>query len=291
MDSFTETLPDDIPLLKEIIVGLKARIEGTEKNMSLLLEEIRLLRAGIFGRRSEKTLHDSGAQLLLFDELPEPEEEEDAIAVPAHTRRKSGRKPLPDHLSRIEVVHDISDTDKLCACGCEKSRIGEEEVSEQLDVIPAQMQVLRHIRPKYACRNCEGVEDNGPTVAIAPVPEQIIPKSMASPGLLAYILTAKFVDALPFYRQEKIFVRRGVELSRASMCTWAMKVAERCGPLLELFQQELFSGPLIQLDETTVQVLSEAGSLTHIQIIHVGVSWWRTIPSHHRVPISSHPGG
>ena len=86
--------------------------------------------------------------------MPEPAEEDEAeekIDVPAHARRKRGRKPLPEALPRVEVVHDIDDADKICACGCELTRIGE-EVSEQLDIIPAKMQVIRHIRPKYACK-------------------------------------------------------------------------------------------------------------------------------------------
>ncbi|HQP30394.1 MAG TPA: IS66 family transposase, partial [Deltaproteobacteria bacterium] len=90
-----------------------------------------------------------------------------------------------------------------------------------------------------------------------PVPEQIIPKSIATPGLLAYIITAKFVDALPFYRQEKQFERLGVELSRTSMSNWAIQVAGRCRPLLDLLRAEILSGPLINVDETTVQVLGE----------------------------------
>jgi transposase len=193
--------------------------------------------------------------------MPEPaqeDESEEKVHVPAHDRRKRGRKPLPEELPRVEVVHDIDDADKICACGCQLSRIGE-EVSEQLDIIPAKMQVIRHIRPKYACKNCEGVEDDGPTVRIAPVPPRIIPRSIATPGLLAHILTGKFVDHTPFYRQEKQFHRLGVEISRTSMCSWAMQTATVCQPLLNLLIDEVLSGFLIQADETTLQVLMEPG--------------------------------
>lgn len=264
MTSAHTTLPDDPQILKGIIAELIAR---HEKQVALLIEEIRLLRAQRFGRKSEKIVDSTTdiEQLPLFDEVPTPieqaeeaEEQEAEIIVPAHSRKKPGRKPLPENLPRVEVVHDLPAEAKICGCGCVKSRIGE-EVSEQLDVIPAKMQVIRHIRPKYACRRCEGVEDSGPTVAIAPPPAQMIPKSMATAGLLAYVLTAKFVDALPFYRQEKIFSRHGVELRRATMCCWAMQVAQRCEPILELFREEVLAGPLIQADETTVQVLVEPG--------------------------------
>ena len=137
-----------------------------------------------------------------------------------------------------------------------KSRIGE-ETSEQLDIIPAKIQVIRNIRPKYVCKNCEGVEADEPAVKIAPLPPQILPKSMATPGLLAHIFTAKFVDALPFYRQEGQFSRLGIELPRSTMCGWAIKVVDSCEPLLDLLNKEIRSGPLINIDETTVQVMKE----------------------------------
>jgi len=159
----------------------------------ILLEEIRHLRAQLFGRKSDKPLAGDGPQPLPLFDMPEPAvepEEVEEIQVPAHSRTKKGRKPLPAHLPRIERIHDIDPADKICDCGCELSRIGE-EVSEQLDIIPAKIQVIRHIRPKYACRNCQGVEDSGPTVKIAPVPPQLIPKSIATPGLIAHILTTK----------------------------------------------------------------------------------------------------
>ncbi len=165
---------------------------------------------------------------------------------------------MPESLPRVEVVHDIDEEEKVCGCGAALERIGE-EVSEKLDIIPAIIRVIRHIRPKYGCRSCEGLEDDGPTIKIAPVPPQIVPKGIASAGLLAHILTAKFADALPFYRQEKQFARLGVEIGRATMCNWAMKAAEACTPLLELLSQEIRSGPLINIDETTVQVLHEPG--------------------------------
>ncbi len=230
-----------------------------EEENELLREQIRQLFDKLFGRKSEK-LFGGSPQLLLFD-MPEPDPEtepEEQIEVVAHRKSKPGRKPLPQNLPRVEVVHDIAEEEKQCGCGAELSRIGE-EVSEKLDLIPAVIRVIRHIRPQYSCKSCEGVEDDGPAVRIAPVPPQIIPKGIASGGLLAHILTAKFEDALPFYRQEKQFARLGVELNRATMCNWAMKAAEACQPLLTLLHQDLLSGPLINIDETTVQVLAEPG--------------------------------
>jgi transposase len=112
---------------------------------------------------------------------------------------------------------------------------------------------------KYACRNCEGVESDGPTVSIAPVVPQIIPKSICTAGLLAHILVSKFADALPFYRQEKMFARLGVDLPRATMANWTIRAASRMRILIDFLEKEIRSGPLINIDETPVQVLKEPG--------------------------------
>jgi len=254
------TLPDNTDSLKRIIVDLQERYD---KETGLLLEQIRHLRDKLFGRKSDKVAAGTAVPLPLFD-MPEPEDEvlpaaeAEEIQVPAHTRKKCGRKALPENLPRVEVVHDLPAAEKVCRCGCELSRIGE-EVSEQLDIVPAKIRVIRNIRPKYACRQCEGLENDGPTVKIAPVPAQIIPKSMATAGLLAHVLTAKFVDALPFYRQEKQLERLGVELGRSTMCNWALKAVEACQPLLNLLREEVLAGRLVNVDETTVQVLKEPG--------------------------------
>jgi len=206
-------------------------------DIASLKEQIRSLQVKLFGRSSETKSALDDKQINLFDaseeELPIADDPDDEIEIQGHKRKKRGRKPLPDDLPRIDVEHDLTQEEKQCQCGCIKSRIGK-EISEQLDIIPAKMQVIRNIRYKYACKNCEGVEDEGPTVSIARMPDQIIPKSIATPGLLAHILTAKFADALPFYRQEKQFSRIGIELGRSTMCNWAMKVTEACDILISI---------------------------------------------------------
>lgn len=221
-----------------------------------LQEQVNSLQSRLFGRKSEKTPKDDG-QLSLFD-IPDPAlpilEAPETVTVGEHTRQKKGRKPLPANLPRVDVVHELSEEERQCSCGSLKERMGQ-EVSEQLDYIPAKVRVIRNIRYKYACKNCEGTGDDSPTVSIARMPDQIIPKSMATPGLLAHILTAKFADALPFYRQEKQFARIGVELPRSTMCSWGMKVADACDILAEMMKKETLAGPLIGIDETPLQVL------------------------------------
>jgi len=265
MNITAETLPENVQILQQMLLDSRILFENLQarydKETGILLEQISLLRQQLYGRKSEKLAADGGPQPLPLFDLPEPESIEpvaETVEVPAHVRKKCGRKPLSENLPRVEVIHDIPAEEKICGCGQELSRIGE-EVSEQLDIIPAKIQVIRNIRPKYACRHCEGLEDDGPTVKIAPAVPQVIPKSIASPGLLAHILTGKFVDALPFYRQEKQFFRLGVDLSRTSMSNWSMKAALACQPLLNLLQDEILAGFSINIDETTLQVLKEPG--------------------------------
>ncbi|CCK80229.1 IS66 family transposase [Desulfobacula toluolica] len=251
---------NDVEKLKEKIFSFAKDFSNKEQNykaeIKILNEQIKSLQDRLFGKKTEK-IHRDDDQIYLF-EIPEPEcsvsEEPEEITVPSHNRKKKGRKPLPENLPQVEVIHDLTEEEKLCGCGCIKSRCGQ-EISEQLEIIPAQMKVIKNIRYKYVCKNCEGVEDDGPTISIARMPEQMIPKSMATPGLLAHILTAKFADALPFYRQEKQFNRIGVELPRSTMCSWAMKVAQQCEILMEFMQTQILKSPVINIDETTVQVL------------------------------------
>ncbi len=253
----TATLPDDPAELKRLLIETQRRYE---REAELLREQIHLLYTRLFGKKSEKGVAEAGVmQLSLFD-MPEPEVEsvEEVVEVPEHTRAKRGRKPLPANLPRVEIVHDIPESDIVCSCGAELNRIGE-DISEKLDIIPAIIRVIRHIRPKYACKSCEGLEAEGTVVKIAPPPRQIISKGIATAGLLAHILTAKFCDALPFYRQERQFARLGAEIPRATMANWAMKAANACTPLLELLWREVHSGPLINIDETSLQILAEPG--------------------------------
>lgn len=259
------TLPDDPARLKEIITSLNAENARSQDKIRCLEEQIRLLRNELFGRKSEKRpVAPLGQQPCLFNETELFGNCLEKIAaqpvqttrVASHDRKKAGRKPLPADLPRIDVIHDIDASKKQCPCGCQLTRIGE-EVCEKLDIVPAKMRVIRHIRYKYACKGCQGVDSDGPSVIVAPAPVQLIPKSIATPGLLAHILTAKFEDALPFYRQTKQFQRLGIDLSRATMCNWAQQVAEKAAPLESLMMQIIREGPFVNIDETTLQVLEE----------------------------------
>lgn len=154
----------------------------------------------------------------------------------------------PDHLPIEEIVHDVLDSDKTCAYGHARHRIGE-EVSDQLKYIPAKLVIVRHIRPKYGCRACE----NG--ITVAPMPLLLLPKSIATPELVAQTILAKYEDHIPLYRQEKQWERLGIDLPRNSCCAWIMKVAECCEPLYKLLKEDILASAYIQADETPVLVL------------------------------------
>ena len=260
----TTILPVDLPGLQELVVYLRRENSLLSNRASVLEEELRLLRHRIFGRRSERMTPEEQKQSTLFDEAEltvaaeKTEQPQETVEVAAHKRAKPGRKPLPADLPREEVVHDIPEEQKRCICCGEKlARIGE-DTSEKLDIVPAQLKVIRHVRPKYACKNCEGLGDPHP-VKIAPLPPQIVEKGIVTPGLLAYVLVSKFCDAIPFYRQETLFRRIGVELSRSDFCNWAVQAGRAADPLMEIFLDEIRAGPVVQMDETHLQVMKERG--------------------------------
>jgi transposase len=253
-------LPGDFAALRDLALrqhtqlgAQSEKLDAQSHELQLLREYIRLLKQQRFGRSSET--HES-AQGLLFDEaevgaaeLPEPEPAE--IRVPAHTRKRGGRRPLPEWIERVEIIHDVADHKKRCETdGTPLERIGE-EISEQLEFIPAQLRVLSHVRPKYACPVCRT------GVRIAARPALPIPKSIASPTLLAHVTVAKYADALPLYRQEEMFRRMGIDLARASLATWMVKCGQLIEPLINLLSEDLLASGFVQCDETSQQVLKE----------------------------------
>jgi len=185
---------DQIASLQLQLASQQAALEAREARIRQLEEIIRTFQRKTFAGTSEQASAD---QLGLFNEAEEIEVPE--VAIKPHSRQRRGRPALPPELPREEVVYDLSESDKICPHDGEAlERIGE-ETSEQLDIIPAQVKVIRHVRLKYACPGCQQ------HVATASKPAQPLGKSMAAPGLLAYIATAKYVDALPLYRQTQQF--------------------------------------------------------------------------------------
>jgi transposase len=251
-------------------LGSRADIDQLIARINLLEQENRWLKQQLFGRSSER--HESPApanQGWLFNEaeaVSQADEPVATITIPAHSRKAPGRKAIADHLPRVDVIHDLAAAEKICPQdGTALECIGEER-SEQIEFIPAKVQVLRHIRLKYACPCCKG------HIALAGKPAQLLPKSNAAPSLLAHIACAKYVDGLPLNRQEKQFHRLGLDLPRATTANWMIKLGEVVIPIVNLLNDHLLEGPLIHCDETTVQVLRshKAPSSDHFMWVRAG---------------------
>lgn len=212
----------------------------------------------MFGRKSEQTVDPETRQLVLFNEadsvavpiVDKADEETEEVVAPV--KRRGKRKPLSADLPRIEVVHELPEHELTCACGCRKHTIGEETI-EQLEIVPMQIRVIKHIRKVYGCRGCE----TAPVTADKPA--QLIEKSMASPSVLAMLQTTKYVDGLPLYRFEKVLGRNGVDIPRQTLARWVIQCCEHFQPLLHLMRDRLLESPVIHCDETCVQVLKEPG--------------------------------
>jgi transposase len=266
-------LPSSVDALQEIVREQQRTIDHQTERLAFLEEWNRLLRSQRFGARSEKIPPEQGrlfneAELEAHADDSEPVEAE--VEVPAHTRRRRGRRPLPDFLPVEEHLHDLSEAEKVCGNDPEHRlvEIGR-ETADQLKFIPATVAIVRHIRPKYACPKCKD------GVRIAPMPKLPIPKSLATPSLLAHVATSKYVDGLPLYRQEKIFARLGVDLSRGTLASWMVKMGELVEALVERIRGEIRSGSFVQADETPFQVLKEPGkspqSQSYLWVLRGGV--------------------
>ncbi len=229
-----------------------ARLETENK---CLREQIQLLRSKHFGKSSEKL--DPTMQSQLFDEVDldelnpagEPEEEE---LIEINYNRRKAKKDRSKYIDTSGLPHerqvmDLADKDKTCACGCELKKIGE-DVREEIQCIPERFKVIEHVRPKYACPNCQ-------TVKAAPALMLPLPKSKASSSLLAEIITNKYAYQLPLYRQAKLFEINGLKISDNTLGYLVMKSAELLLPLSDALWAQLPKLKRLQVDETPVKVL------------------------------------
>ena len=223
-----------------------------------LTHEMAVLKRWKFAARSEQ-LH--GVQGSLLDEAIEADLEALAAELDALRPAKDTpppkdqpkRAPLPAHLPRVDVRHEPEVT--VCGCGCAMKRIGE-DVSEKLGYTPGVFQVERHIRGKWACAQCQ-------TLIQAPVPPQVIDKGLATAGLLAQVLVAKYADHQPLYRQEGIFGRAGVTIPRSTLAQWVGACGVHLQPLVDALRALLLERPVLHADETPVAMLAPGKGKTH----------------------------
>ncbi|MEG3694207.1 IS66 family transposase [Vibrio coralliirubri] len=251
-------LPDDVEQLKAMLLKLQEEnyelkktvdtqaeeVVELENKMQLLLEELNLSKSKRFSAKSEK------APKGTFNEA----EQQNALPKASPKHHKKGRKPLPVELDR--EVHQHTLNAPYCECCNEPLHPCGTEVSEELKIIPQKVSVVRHERTKYACRQCEKTQTSSKIVT-APRPANMIPKSIGSPEAFAAVVTAKYVDALPLYRQVEILKRSDIELSRGTLANWCVQLGSKVTVIVEAMKAHLLNEKLICADETTVQVLRE----------------------------------
>ena len=244
MPSPIESLPDDPSALKAML--LSERVQNDR-----LRQIIKELQRHRFGRRAESLPEDQ--MLLALEDVEQVQAAADArqtdqspTAERAATRRIN-RGSLPAHLPRIETVIDIADKNCPC-CKGPLHRIGE-DVSERLDIVPAQFRVLVVRRPRYACRACED------GVMQAPAPARLIEGGLPADATVAYVLVSKYADHLPLYRQAQIIARQGLDLDRSTLADWVGRAAWLLRPVYERLFLNLKTSTKLFADETTAPVL------------------------------------
>ena len=252
--------------------SLSKKAEWLETELAMSKHHCALLKNAIYGKRSEKSKNSHTEQMsLLFNEAEAyAKNEEDKVELesaqkPAKpgTHKKGGRKGLPKDLPREKIIHELKKEELQCKCGSELVHIGA-DISEQLDIIPAKVIVKEHVRHKYACKSCEEVVKRAPP-AFTP-----LNKSIATSNLLAHICTQKFDDHSPLYRQERIWKRLGVSLSRATMSNWILSGAELLKPLVSLLKKDINKAEYVCSDETTINVLDDDKSKNYMWLYMSG---------------------
>ena len=245
------SLSSDPATLHRVIHELHQTVDELKQRNAHLQHQLAQLQRRHYGPRSERM---AAEQPMLFENddanaWSEPEPASKPVQVPAHQRRRNGRRKIPDDLPRHRIEHELTEQERACpCCGEVRQRIGE-EVSEQLEYEPASLYVLQHVRGKYACRSCEG------EVETATKPRQPIEKGLAGPGLLAQVIVSKYCDHQPLHRLEKIFKRHGVHIPRSTKCDWCAGGAEQIVPIYERMKALILQSHVVQTDDTPVQVL------------------------------------
>jgi transposase len=241
-------------------------IEFKDAKIQSIMFELRRLKAWRFDAKTERM---NAEQRQLFEETlaadqadleaqlaalkAASKESDDATdTTDTNTRRQPKRQALPEHLKRVEHHHEPEST--TCGCGQAMVRIGE-DVSERLDIIPAQFFVHRHIRGKWTCKCCQ-------TLVQEPVAPQVIDKGMPTAGLVAHITVSRFVDHIPYYRQEQINARSGVHTPRSTLASWSGQAGAALIPLYDAHRKFVLSCSVVHADETPVAMLDPGAGKT-----------------------------
>lgn len=252
-----------------IIAKQDAQIAELTAKLKWYEEQFRLAQQKRFGTSSEKT-HPDQLELQLFNEaevLATPVSQEPAIETVTYSRKKTAgsREAKLESFPVETILYELPEAEQVCACCGGALHVMSTETRNEITVIPAEVKVLRHVRQVYACRHCEREEIHTPIVT-APMPKPVYPGSLASPSILAYVMSQKYVDSQPLYRQEQQFARLGLTLSRQTLANWMIFGAEQWLSLLtNRMHEHLLNQDIAHADETTLQVLCEPGKSAQAQ--------------------------
>ena len=257
----------EVAVLEETILKQKVEIDELKRKLEHMNEVFANAQRARFGQSSEKNTYVLQEQTSLFNEAessqnhkaeePKPE----TIFVEAHERKKKrSQAEMLNNLPEEEVLLEVPEDQLVCSkCGGKMKPIGKKFLRHEMQIIPKQIKLLAYYAVTYACDRCEKDTGFAHIVSVKP-PVPLMKHSLASPSTVAYIMTQKYVDGLPLARQEKIWAREGVELSRATMANWVIQCAQVwLKPLLRHMKQQLLEQSVIHADETVVQVLKEEG--------------------------------
>ena len=259
MSSSAAPLPENRQELVNLVNQQATQIEQLEAKVRWFEEQFHLSRHKLFGASSERSVRE---QRNLFNEAEAIAEdgpvEEVLLQTIAHERRKPGRKPIPQDLPMERIEYRLPEEEQVCPICDGPMHEMSEQCRHEVKLIPAQVRIVQHARIVYGCRNCE---KNSIEVQIktAKAPCPVIEKGLASPSAVAYIMTMKFVDGVPLYRQEQHYARLGIDLSRSVLSNWILKGSEWFEWIYGRLKQHLLLQEILHADETTLQVLKEAG--------------------------------
>lgn len=243
-------LPDDLDALRALVIDQQQRLAQRDSEIEHLKLVIAKLQRMQFGRRGERLDETIGQLQLALEDLEAVRAEHAAVEVAPSEElptKRTARTPLPAHLPR-EAIEHMPDTCCCPDCGGALKRLGE-DVSEMLEYVPEHFKVIRHVRPKLACTACD-------TIVQAPAPSRPIGRGLAGAGLLAHVLTAKYCDHLPLYRQSEIYARAGVELERSTLADWVGQSSALLRPLIAALNRYVLGGDKVHADDTPVPVLA-----------------------------------
>ena len=265
-DKKTTYTAAEVAVLEDTILKQKQEIDELKRKLEHMNEVFANAQRARFGQSSEQKNYVLGKdQLSLFDEAEEAQDHKaeeptpDTVLIAAHERKKKrSQAEMLNHLPEEEVLLELPEEQLICGkCGGKMKPIGKKFLRHEMQIIPKQVKLLAYYAVTYACDNCEKATGFAHIASVKP-PVPLMKHSLASPSTVAYIMTQKYVDGLPLARQEKIWAREGISLSRATMANWVIQCSQTwLKPLYKHMKQELLTHSVIHADETVVQVLKE----------------------------------